>query len=258
MPASSSPWSDTSAFPIWRKTASSLESPVRCVRSVNSTASSAVRIRLAAVPSRAARLFAPRPWASGMVVRATAIDPTTATSSAGFPSSIAGTTNSSTIARLRARPTSDSAPRQRANASTTSTNRPARISIGPRRSKSWSVYPVPATASDPGGGSGALATRILSPGSTSGSKPAGVELDLDLLALLGPALDARRGELALLAAEAGAEPLLDLLNPRLLALHGNPLGHLRLHITRPEHHQPSDRRDRQGCGHQGEEADHRA
>ena len=54
IPARSSPWSETSALPIWRKIASSLDSPVRCVRFVKRSASSAVRTRLAA-RARAAR-----------------------------------------------------------------------------------------------------------------------------------------------------------------------------------------------------------
>ena len=83
MPASSRPCSDRSPPPSCRSAASSLASPVRCVSSVNNAASPAVSSRLAAVPSRAAMLFGPPPWASGIVTRAMAREPTTATASGG-------------------------------------------------------------------------------------------------------------------------------------------------------------------------------
>jgi hypothetical protein len=105
---------------------------------------------------------------------------------------------------------------------------------------------------------GRLRHADLVPGVHVRVEPARVELDLHPLALLGAALDARGGELALLAAEAGAEPLLDLLDRRLLALDGDPLGHLRLDLSRPEHDQPGESGDRERRGHQGEEAGHRA
>ena len=83
IPARRSPSSDTPPSPAWRKIASSLDSPVRWVRSVNRTASAAVSSRLTAVPSSAARLFGPRPCASGIVMSAIASAPTTATASGG-------------------------------------------------------------------------------------------------------------------------------------------------------------------------------
>jgi hypothetical protein len=77
--------------------------------------------------------------ASGIVMIATASEPTTATASGGLSSRIAGTTNSNTIAMLNTRPTSDRAPRRRANSRTIATKIAASTSIGPRRSKSLNV-----------------------------------------------------------------------------------------------------------------------
>ena len=63
---------------------------MRCVRSVNSTASPTVITRLAAVPRIAARLLGPVPCASVIVASITASAPTTATASGLLPSRIAG------------------------------------------------------------------------------------------------------------------------------------------------------------------------
>ena len=91
------------------------------------------------MPSTAARLFGPRPCASGIVTSATASEPTTATASGGLPSRIAGTTKTSTTARLMPSPSRESAPRRRAKRSTASTKISASTSIGVPRSKSTSV-----------------------------------------------------------------------------------------------------------------------
>jgi len=74
------------------------------------------------------------------VASITARLPTTATASGLLPSRIAGTMNRRTTARLMASPSSDSAPRARANITTSPANSSARKSIGRRRSKSDSEY----------------------------------------------------------------------------------------------------------------------
>ncbi len=106
-----------------RRIASSDERPVRCASSVTASASPAVRSRLAAVPSIAARLFAPSPCASGIVTSITASDPATATANGDSPERIAGTMKPTMIARPRPSPTSESAPRSRAKRITRSGER---------------------------------------------------------------------------------------------------------------------------------------
>ncbi len=131
---------------------------MRVVSLVKASARPAVRSSATHVPSIAARLLPPSPWASGIVTSITARAPATATANGSSPLRIAGTTNPRTIRRLSPRPTSDSAPRRRPNSTTSAANARASQIRGPRRSKSTKRY-VPWLST----------TRMRSPTSSSGS-----------------------------------------------------------------------------------------
>jgi hypothetical protein len=90
----------------------------------------------AAVPRQAAIAFGPRPCASGIVTSMIARAPTVATATGEVPSRIAGTTNSTTTARLAASPTSARSPCQRALAITRTANAAVSHRSDERRSKS--------------------------------------------------------------------------------------------------------------------------
>jgi hypothetical protein len=75
-------------------------------------------------------------------------DPTTATSNGDEPSRIAGSTNSTSTAKLTTSPPSAASPRSRPAASTTTTNNNPSSSSGRPRWKSMTWY------CDPGGASG--------------------------------------------------------------------------------------------------------
>ena len=84
--------------------------------STAASASSAVRTRAPVVPSMAAALLIPGPWAMPMVSSITASAPTMAASSGGLPSRIAGTSHRTTTTSDRPRPSSDRAPWNRPKA----------------------------------------------------------------------------------------------------------------------------------------------
>ena len=136
MPASSSPWIDSSWALARRNVASSELKPVMWATSVAKRASSSVITSAAAVPRHAATDFGPSPCASGIVSSMMASAPIVATASGDEPSRIAGTTKSTTTARLPARPASARTPRQRAVSTTRSANATVSHRSGARRSKS--------------------------------------------------------------------------------------------------------------------------
>ncbi len=106
IPASNSPWTETSSVLALRIDASSEEKPVMWARSVTSSASTSVIARAAAVPRQAAMALGPRPWVSGIVTSITARAPTVATATGSPPSRIAGTMKRTTMARLAPSPMS--------------------------------------------------------------------------------------------------------------------------------------------------------
>ena len=251
MPASSIPSSEMFAPRQSRKAASSLEKPGE-VRRLGEDHARAARSAAGSprVPSSAARVFGPRPCASGIVISATASAPTIATASGDLPSRIAGTTNSSTSARLATSPSSDSAPRRRANTSTISTNAIASTASG---RAALEVVERVLRARDrrlAGRRLGALGDEdLVARVEIRVEALERAELELHDPAGAGTAGQARGRELAALRAERRADRLAHLHHLGLLRVHRTLGREARLRVPRPE-----DREPRRG-GHREPERD---
>jgi hypothetical protein len=170
---------------------------------------------------------------------------------------MAGTTNSSTIARLTARPASDSAPR-RAGEHQHHDHEHRRQQE--HRAAALEIVEAVARASH-GRGARPRLRRLGHPDVVARvqvrvERAGGAELDVDLLAGLRSALQTHGRVLALLLGEASADHLVDPLHLRLVAVDDCSLGERALDVARPKQHQADERCASERRREYGEEAGH--
>ncbi len=120
-----------------RGEASELPAPQRFAASVDQAASAAVMPSPNIVPGRAVDVRAENPCAKYSMPIMITVEPTSANSSGGLPSTKPGSTNAASTAKVPTSPMSARSPRQRATAITTTEYRVASSKIGTVRTKMY-------------------------------------------------------------------------------------------------------------------------